>query len=298
MLSKQDDAVFFLDVVEHGSFTRAARAARVPVSTVSRRVARLETRLGVALLVRTTRKVSLTDAGAAYHAHATRAVAALDEAERAAQDLAREPKGTVRMAAAHGVTLLLWPLVAEFLEAHPGIAIELDAREKHVDLVEERYDLALVTGPLRDSSLVARKVLEGAYALFASPRYLARRGMPRTLAELASHDCIAVGEPSWTLRQKGHTRAIPVRGRLRVNEMGLARRAVLDGHGIGRLPPTMVADDVRAGRLLRVLPRVDGGPVPAWLVYPARRALSASLRALLDHLLDRLPRAYGSLTRR
>ncbi|MDF2696469.1 MAG: Transcriptional regulator, LysR family protein [Labilithrix sp.] len=296
-----NDARFFVDVVEHQSFSAAARAARVPVSTVSRRVARLEGRLGVALLVRTTRKLALTDAGRVYHAHAARAVAEIDTGERIAQDLQSVPKGRLRVAAPRGIAGLLWPAISEFLEQYPEVSVELDAQERRVDLVVERYDLMVCTGVLPDSSMIARKILDGAYALFASPAYIARCGRPRTLRALAEHDCVVVGERAktvrWSLRRRGRIVDIAVRGRVRVNEMGLAHQAVLDGHGIGRLPPSMVAADLRAKRLEQLLTDVDAGPIPAWIVYPARSALSAALRALVEHLLERLPRLYAAIKR-
>lgn len=294
-----NDAVFFIEVVDHESFSGAARRVGVPVSTISRRIARLESRLGVALLTRTTRKLALTDAGRVYHDRAVRAVAEIDEAERLAQDLRRAPKGKIRIASPRGIAMLLWPAIAEFLEKYPDVAVDLDAHERRVHLVDERYDLTVVTGPLDDSSMMARKLLEGAYGLFASPMYIARRGAPRSIQQLEQHDCIVVGErrsgATWSLRQGRRSMQVAVRGRIRVNEMGLAHQATLDGYGIGRLPPTMVVADIRAGRLTRVLPNVNGGPVPAWIVYPAGRALSASMRAFVDHLVERVPRLFRDL---
>ncbi|WP_394841930.1 LysR family transcriptional regulator [Pendulispora brunnea] len=291
-----NDARFFLDVIGHGSFSAAARAAGVPVSTVSRRIARLEAGLGVTLLTRTTRQLALTEAGRIYLAHAERAVAELDRAARLVRDLEAKPKGRIRMTASRGVAILIWPAIAAFLQRFPEVTIELDAHERRVNLVEERYDLAVYTGRLDDSSLIARKVLEGVYGLFASPDYLARRGRPRTVRDLEQHDCILVGERAqrtrWPIRQRRRTVRIRVRGRIRVNEIGLAHRATLDGQGIGKLPVAMASADVREGRLERVLPNADSGPIPAWIIYPSSGPLSAGLRALVEHLLAELPRLY------
>jgi DNA-binding transcriptional LysR family regulator len=296
-----NDAAFFTEVVEHGSFSAAARASGVPVSTVSRRIARLELRLGVALLVRTTRSLVLTDAGRAYGDRAVRALAELEEAERLVRDLHERPQGRLRVAAPRGVALLVWPAVAEFLDRFPDVSVDLDAHERRVNLVAERYDVAVYTGPLADSTMIARKLLEGTYGLFASPAYLARRGRPKRLRDLAEHDVVIVADrakqASWALRDGGRGRTLPVRGRVRVNEIGLAHRATLDGYGIGKLPDPLAASDVRAGRLERVLPRVDGGPIPAWIAYPAARVLSRALRAFVDHMVVRVPALFAQLKR-
>jgi DNA-binding transcriptional LysR family regulator len=296
-----NDARFFAEVVDHGSFSAAARAARVPVSTVSRRIARLEARLGIALLVRTTRRLALTDAGRVFHERAARAVAELDAGERLVRDLGAVPRGRLRITAKSGVAALVWPALSEFRRRCPEVEVELDAHERRVDLIEERYDLAIWTGTLEDASVIARKILEGTDVLVAAPAYLDGRGRPRTVRELAAHDCIVVGDRArharWTLRGRRGTAAAGVRGRVAVNEPGLARLAALDGHGIAKLPAAMTAPDVRAGRLERVLPGFDSGPVPAWLVYPQSRAMSAALRALVDYLVERLPALYARLAR-
>src|SRR5258708_3821329 len=136
-----NDARYFTEVVECGSFSAASRGAGVPVSTVSRRIARLESRLGVALLTRTTRRLVLTDAGRVYHDHALRAVGEIDNAERLVQDLRSRPKGRIRLAAPRGIAFLLWPAISEFLDKVPEVDVDLDAHERRVNLLEERYDL-------------------------------------------------------------------------------------------------------------------------------------------------------------
>ncbi|WP_394827938.1 LysR substrate-binding domain-containing protein [Pendulispora albinea] len=296
-----NDARFFAEVVGRGSFSAAARSAGLPVSTVSRRIARLEARLGVALLTRTTRQLALTEAGRVYHDHAVRAVAELDRGEKLVQDLGARPKGRIRLAATYSVAVLLWPTISEFLQRFGDVSITLDAHERRVNLVEERYDLAVRTGELDDSSMIARKVLEGVYGFFASPDYIARRGRPRTVRELGQHDCVLSGDRSkrdrWIVRQRRRTVRVAVRGRIHVNEIGLARQATLDGYGIGRLPLAMASGYVREGHLVRVLPNADSGPIPVWIVYPSRRALSAAMRAFVDYLVERLPRMYEQIKR-
>lgn len=291
--AKLSDVLFFTQVVDRGSFSAAAREVGVPVSTVSRRVARLESSLGTSLLTRTTRRLALTDAGRAYHDHAVRALDELTTAERLVQDLGSSPKGRVRITIPHGVARVLWPAFSEFLERFPDVRLDVEANDRRVDLVEEGYDVAVRTGPLAESTLVARRLYDSAHQLFASPSYIAKHGRLRSLSDLAQHDCVVLSRVSdrttWSLRQGRKSSRVVVRGRIAVNEMSLVRQAAIDGYGIGKLPSTMVAGDVRARRLERVLRSVDAGPSPVWLVYPARRVLPASVRVLVDHLVVRVP---------
>lgn len=293
MTADLDDARVFAQVVELESFSALARKAGVPVSTVSRRVARLEARLGVPLLARTTRKLSLTDAGRIYLAHALRAIEELDAAESTVQALGTGPRGRVRITTPQGLARMLWPLVAEFLAQWPEVRVDLDARDRMVDLVEEGFDLAVRTGPLPDSSLVARKIAESTRQLFASAAYLERRGRPRKVADLATHECIVADLGServvWTLHQHGKVVRVPVHGRVRVNEMGLAVLACIDGCGIAQMPANVAKAFVQDGRVQRVLPQVDAGKTPVWLVHAGGRTPPQAVRAFAEHVATRLP---------
>jgi DNA-binding transcriptional LysR family regulator len=288
-----NDALFFTQVIELGSFSAVARRAGVPVSTVSRRITRLEQRLGTSLIARTTRKLGLTEAGRAYHGHVLRAIDAVELAERSVQELGERPRGRVRITAPRGIAQLLLPLVAEFVALHDEVRIELDARERLVDLVDEGFDLAVRTGELADSGLVARKLLESERQLFASPAYLAAQGRPRRPAELAQHQCLAIHRGSeraaWLLRHGRKKIRVRIDARVRVDEMGLAHLACLAGCGIAMLPANLAALDVDSGALVRVLPAVDGGRTPLWLVHTAARSLPNAARAFADHLIERLP---------
>ncbi|WP_394841891.1 LysR family transcriptional regulator [Pendulispora brunnea] len=294
-----NDAHFFTEVVRRGSFSAVARAANLPVSTVSRHVARLEGRLGVVLLARTTRRVSLTDAGRMYHEHAARAIDELETAQRLVHDLGSSPKGRVRITAPLGIVRRVWPALAEFLATYPDMAVDVEANDRMVDLVEGGFDLAIRTGPLVDSSLVARKLYEGAYGLFASRTYLARRGTPRRAQDLAEHACIIVPKRgnervTWSLTEGKKTVRISVRGRVSVSELSLAYLAALDGHGIVQLPTSFVAGEGASRRkLVRVLPNIDAGRVPVWLVHPSSRVLPAGVRALVEHLVARSPTLFA-----
>ncbi|WP_394831211.1 LysR family transcriptional regulator [Pendulispora rubella] len=294
-----NDAHFFTEVVRRGSFSAVARAANLPVSTVSRHVARLEARLGVVLLARTTRRVSLTDAGRMYHEHAARAIDELETAQRLVHDLGSSPKGRVRITAPLGILRRVWPAVTEFLTTYPDMTVDFEANDRMLDLVEAGFDLAIRTGPLVDSSLVARKLFEGTNGLFASRAYLTRRGTPRRAQDLVDHACIVVPKRgservTWSLTEGKKTVRISVRGRVSASELSLAHLAALDGHGIVQLPTHFAATESSTRRqLVRVLPAVDAGRVPVWLVHPASRALPAGVRAMVEHLVKSAPTLFA-----
>jgi DNA-binding transcriptional LysR family regulator len=285
------DIAVFTKVADAGSFTAAARALDMPKSTVSRRVANLEEALGVRLLHRTTRKVRLTDDGRAYAERCRRAIADLDEAERLLTARRAEPRGTLRVTAPVDFgEQYLGPIVAEYLRRHEDVRVEVELTPRVVDLVEEGFDVAIRLGALPPSALIARRLRGGGAHLYASPRYLARRGAPRTVDDLARHDCIAFrrgGRTSWTLQGPSGERTIERPARLVVNHLPLAREAAVAGLGIAVLPGYLGEDAVRAGRLRRVLSRWATADTPVHAVYPSARQLSAKVRAFLDLLVER-----------
>ena len=285
-----DDVALFVHVVQSASFSAAAKAQGVPVSTVSRRVARLEERLGARLLERTTRRLRLTDVGRTYFAHAERAVDELRQGRDRVRELGVVPRGRVRITAPIGLGPWLTAALALFLVATPEVAIEIDLTERRVDLLDEGFDIALRAGPVDSADFTGREIFVSSRGLYASKAYLARRGRPRRLADLASHDLVATrSSPTgavWTLvTGGGRPRPFTFRPRLVVNELLAARHAAVAGIGITLLPSLHVADDV----LERVLPRVSGERAGMWLLYPAHRSLPAAVRACVDHLLRVLP---------
>ncbi len=286
-----DDMLLFTEVVSAGAITAAAERLGLRKSTVSRRLAALEERLGTRLLERNTRRLRLTEVGREYHAHCARLVAEARAVNQALSEARSTPHGTLRVATFALLGELLTPLVSEFLLRHPQVRVELSLAQTHVDLVAQEHDLALRTGPLADSSLVARRLGSVRTGYYASPAYLGRRGTPRTPDELASHECVLLAEPGtdevWFFTGPRGARTVPVTGRLRVSSERAGHAAVRAGVGLVRLPTHLVAEDVRAGVLVPVLEAVTPPGLPVFAVYPSVRQLPSKVRAFLDLLAER-----------
>jgi len=286
-------ALLFVRVVEAGSLRAASRLTGVPKSTLSRKLAELEERLGARLLQRTTRRIGLTELGRSYHAQASVAVAQLLEAERSISQAQSEPSGTLRLTASTSVgTLLLPELLLAFLKAHPQVRLHVELTDRVVDLVQEGFDLAIRAGPLADSSLVAQRLADLDMHVHASPAYLAAHGRPRTLDDLAKHELLvfsSVGD-SWRFVNGRRAVTIPVSGRLVVNSLSLLRDAAIAGLGLARLPSVIAEPAVHDGRLVRLLEDYAPRPAPLHAVYPSARYVAPAVRALLGLLRERLSR--------
>jgi DNA-binding transcriptional LysR family regulator len=282
----------FARVVEAGSFTAAAAALGVRKSSVSRSVTALEETLGIRLLQRTTRRLSLTDAGAAYYARARDALAAIEEAQRAASSRGAEARGVVRITAPVNLAGDLANVTSAFVRAHPAVRVEVSLTARFVDLVKEGFDLAVRAGPLVDSSLLARKLGEDEIGLFASPAYLDRAGRPRRLSDLARHDCILYRAPGatavWRLSGPRGEEEVSVRGRVETDEFAFVRASAREGVGIAFIPIGMVASLVEGGELERVLSRYALRGSPLHVVWPSRGFEPAAVRLLRDALVEAL----------
>lgn len=283
----------FAKVVESGSFARAAERLSLSTSAVSRQVADLEAHLDVRLLNRTTRRLSLTEAGQAFYERCVQLLADLEEAEASVRPMTLEPKGTLRITC--GVTFgerYLAPALAEFASLHPSITFDLDLSDRAADLVEEGFDLAIRIGTIGAQTLVSRRLGSTALVCCASPDYLRRRGTPEAPGDLATHDCLAYTlstlQQTWSFTARDGTTvegAASVRHRANSGRM-LATMAVA-GMGIVLEPDFIVAPDVCAGRLVRVLADYQPPRSPIAAVYPSRRHLSAKVRSLVDFLAAR-----------
>ncbi|WP_437757157.1 LysR family transcriptional regulator [Sorangium sp. So ce1389] len=285
----------FVRVVDEQGFTAAARVLGLPKSSVSRSVALLEEALGARLLHRSTRSVRLTEAGAAFYERASRGVASLEEAAAMVADLQATVRGPIRITAPVDAGIsLLGPHVARFVRRHPAVRIDVVLTGRVVDLVEEGFDLALRAGPVRDGSLIARKIGQVEDALYASPRYLERAGAPRSLGDLAAHRCVLFratrGRAAWTLQGPAGDETVEVEGPVAVDDLSFVRRALLAGVGIGLLPGFLCARDVARGRLVRVLPSHVSTGAPVNLVYPSARYLPHRVAAFRDFLVEALTR--------
>jgi len=287
-----NEIVVFARVVQAGSFVGASRELAMPKSTVSRKVAELEERLGARLLHRTTRKLSLTDVGRAYYQHAERVVAEMEEAERAVTLLQDAPRGLLRVSAPLNFGYL-GPLVTSFLAKYSEVELELVCTDRVVDLVEEGYDVALRVGVLADSTLVARSLGAIRSVIVASPALLDRRGRPGSPEELADYPCIAFGggaRTAWRVVRDGVVTTVKVEARLIVNDFEFLEDAARRGLGVAMIPNFRCIEDLRAGTLERLLPEWCSGETPLHAVYPSTRHLSPKVVAFLDHLRDQISR--------
>jgi DNA-binding transcriptional LysR family regulator len=290
--------IIFAKVVETRSFTAAGRELGLPKSTVSRKVAQLEERLGAVLLERTTRKLSLTEVGAAFYERCARISLEVDEAEHAVQGH-RDPQGLLRLTAPpEFATACLSELVSEFLLMHPRVDIELELTDRAVDMIEEGVDLAIHVGPLVDAGSAARLLGPIPRYLVASPSYLQRRGIPERPQDLEHHDLVVLGNPRRTptleLRgREGESVVIGNRPRLVANSVTTLRDAVLAGVGVGMLPAFRCAEELENGALRSFLHDWTHTDAPSHAVYPSSRHLSAKVRSFLDYLVARLQSEPG-----
>lgn len=282
----------FVRVVRAGSFTAAAAELGLPKSSLSRSVANLEAELGVRLLHRTTRRLTLTDVGHTFYDSVRGAVETLDAAHERALEHDTQPRGVVRLSAAPDFVALASMLV-EFTARYPGIQVDVRLTPRYVDLATEGIDIAIRAGRLQDSSLVARRVGTAELALFAAPAYLRRKGRPKKCADLAGHDWVLFRAPhhraSLELHSDGGTHTVEITGALNVDEMSFARSACVAGAGIAALPFQGVIAELRDGSLERVLPGYAIGGTPLWVVLPSAQYVPRRVALLRDFLADRLP---------
>jgi DNA-binding transcriptional LysR family regulator len=289
-----NDIAMFVQVVHCGSFAEAARRLGMPPNTVSRRIQQLETRLGTRLLQRSTRKLTLTSAGQGFH---ERCVGAVDDLLEAGQDLitgSSEPSGRVRVAApADFFDFFEMAWVSEFLTAYPRVRLDFVLSDAKADLIAEQIDVAFRGGPLRDSGYVGRQILDPrSVGMVASPDYLAARGSPRTLQDLASHDCVISAHPgghaTWHLIGPKGEEEIQVTGRFSGNTAQSLRKAAVAGLGIALLPPLMAKLEVDAGVLVPVLPQYQPNGYGLNVLYPSRRQLPPAVSAFIGLVIRKM----------
>jgi DNA-binding transcriptional LysR family regulator len=284
----------FAEVVEAKSFSRAAARLGMPTSTVSAKVARLEDRLGVTLLRRTTRRLDLTPAGQGYYDRCVRALAELSDAERELTELTEDPAGPLRITAPADLTQMrLAPLVGPFLARHPRVSVDLIVTNRRVDLIAEGIDLAVRIGKLRDSSMIARKFLDVRAGFWASRDYLARTTPPATVTDLRDHPLIgmASADSLVTLRDEtGSQVPVDMTGRISTDDMLTCKTLIEAGAGIGLLPDFMAETSPGNTPLVRILPQLSSDPVTAYFLYPTQRFLPRPVRAFIDFALENTSR--------
>jgi DNA-binding transcriptional LysR family regulator len=296
-INRSGEMEVFVRVVERGGFSPAARACGMTPSAVSKLIARLEARLGARLVNRSTRKLLLTPEGCTFYERATRVLADLEEAERGAAT-GEQAVGRIRLnISASYSTHILAPVLAEFLVNYPGITLDIVQTDVVIDLLAERTDVAVRAGPLKSSSLVARKLGETTMAIVASPAYLGRFGVPKTVADLDTHNRLGFGYvrtvDGWPLRNidngNGETIVVPTLGRVHASDGEALRQMALGGVGLARLAAFTVRKDIEEGRLLPVLEQHNPGDREAFhAIYIGQGGpLPSRVRLLLDFLAER-----------
>ncbi|RKP54833.1 LysR family transcriptional regulator [Pararobbsia silviterrae] len=280
----------FMRVVETGSFTAAAQLMATTTAHVSRSISDLETHLRTRLLNRTTRRLALTEAGERYLHRCEQIVAYVDEAEAEARHAQARPAGTLRL---HAMSSLarhyLMAAIARYHERYPEVFVDLTLSQRMPDLLEEGLDVSMiVSSQLPDSGLISQKLGESRTVVCASPRYLARRGTPASVADLANHDCVqlqsaaVVSTDRWPFTGPEGEQTVTVRGPLRVNSAESLRIALEDGMGIGLLPAFTALESLRDGSLVRLLPDFSLPALSVYALYPSRQYLDAKIRAWIE----------------
>jgi DNA-binding transcriptional LysR family regulator len=290
-MDRLEAMIVFTRVAEMESFTDAARSLRLPKASVSLAVQRLEERLGARLLHRTTRRVRLTQDGAAFYERAKDLLADADEVESMFRASGESIAGRIRVdMPTRTARLQVIPALPTFLAAHPGIEVELGCADRPVDLVREGYDCVVRAGTTADTGLVARRIGELQLLNLASPAYLERYGTPRRIEDLARH--VVVGwapvlgstPAGWEYEDDGEWKELPMRALVTVNNAESYRAACLAGLGLVQIPRQTIDPDLDEGRLVEVMPRRRAQPMPLSILYPHRRQLSRRVRVFMDWL--------------
>jgi len=281
----------FVAVIENGGFSAAARTLGISKSAVSKRITQLERHLGVRLLHRTTRKLSLTEAGERYFEHAAQALTAAGQAEDAVTELQGEPQGKLKISSPMSFGRLhVAPLIPKLMRRYPKLQIDLVMDDRKVDLVAEGYDLSIRGGILPDSTLIARKLAPLHQVLCASPEYIERHGLPSTPEELTGHNCVLFSLSSdankWTLIDADGSQSVLVSGSYQVNNSEAILEALRQGIGIGRLPTFVAGPDLKTGRLVKLFESWRIPDFAIYAVFPEREYLPAKVRVFLDFAIE------------
>ena len=286
----------FVKTIEVGNFSALGRQLHMAPSSISRQINNLEEELGVRLLQRTTRNISLTEAGQIYYERVSKILDDLDEAQLAVTQLQANPKGVLRLNVAipFGERIIV-PLIPEFLTLYPDLKMDLVLEDRAIDLVEERVDLAIRIGRLGDSSIVARKLADNQFVVCATPQYFEMHGRPNTPADLTHHNCIINTNifncDTWQFSRGDSTQNISVSGNFLANTGGALYRAILSNLGIALLPTWFVGEDIQRGKLHVALDKYEVN-LPAmtnsaiYALYPAGQYLPPKVRVFIDYLLN------------
>lgn len=291
-MDKMAEYTVFVRVVEDGGFSAAARVLRLTPSAISKQIARLEDRLGVRLINRTTRRLGLTDEGRSFYDRCVGILADIDEAEESLIRSSDSPRGKLHINT--GVAFgrnQIGPLIPAFLARYPDIEVDITMTDSLSDLVEEGVDVAIRFGFLQDSTLVARHLADSRRAICASPAYLEKHGVPQHPKDLVNHNCLAFGHlphlNDWVFKMPDGELTFRPKGNFTANNGEAIHDMAVNGLGITRMAEFLVSSDVKSGKLVRVLQNyyrdID---VPVHAIYPTKRHLSAKVRAFVDYLVE------------
>jgi DNA-binding transcriptional LysR family regulator len=288
------DAAVFCQVVESGSFTAAAERLGLSRSVVSKYISRLEDRLGARLLNRTTRRLSLTEAGQAFFTRSQRGLQEIEAAEAEVSSLQAAPRGKLRLNTPMSFGILhIAPAIADFIACYPELSVDMNLDDRQVDLVEEGFDLAIRIAELPDSSLIARRLGPCRHVVCASPEYIKQHGPARSPDDLRRHKVLTYryqDSPSeWRfVSPEGRFASIPVTGSIQMNNSLAIREAVLNGAGITLTPSFIVGEDIKTGRLEQLLPEYRSQEISIYAVYPERRHLLPKVQAFINFMKQRI----------
>jgi DNA-binding transcriptional LysR family regulator len=282
----------FTAVVDADSFAGAADKLDMSRGMVTRYVAQLEAHLGVRLLNRTTRKLSLTEAGSDYYQRAIQVLGMIEEAETSVAQQASVPRGTLRVTSsvAFGVRHLGWA-ITEYLQKYPGVHVDVTLNDRTVDLIEEGFDLAIRVTSQIDPGLIARRLTRARIVTCASPGYLKKHGTPKIPAELAGHNCLSYAyspeQKDWRFRRKGVDQTVPISGNLRGNNGDILVIAAIEGLGVALQPTFVIYEALRQKKLVRILADWEADELSVFAVYPNRKFLPPKVRSFIDFIAER-----------
>lgn len=285
--------LLYYEVVNAGSITQAAARLRMPKSTISRKLALLEEQMGTMLLRKSTRKLHTTDIGAAFYEHCARIAQEFEDARLQTSEMQTELRGTLRVALPMDFgAVWLGYAISEFSRAHPEVQFEIELSNRPVDLLEERFDIAVHLGPLQESRLISRPIGRLRRGVYASPEYLKRKGVPTSIDEVAAHDCILTElqrrEGVWSFRKRSRDQTVEIGGKFVVNSTALARELALGGMGLSVLPNLMCINVLRSGRLVRVLTEWEAPSLQANALILNRSRIPQRTRMFLEFLAKTL----------
>lgn len=283
-----NEMAIFAVVVGSGSFTKAADKLKLPKSTVSRKVSQLEKRVGVRLINRTTRNLKPTETGKLYYDHCLRMVEQAEEADRVVNNMQAEPSGLLRISTplAFGTPFFIG-VIKRFMEKYPKVSVEVIADDKSVDMLDMEIDMAFRVGPLSDSSLVTRNLGSARLSLVAAPSYLAKHGAPKSIDDLKNHSCIAHPGSQWFFKGAGgQIIEADINPRMKANDMMMLKNMTLSGFGIGAVPQIIISEDVKAGRLVTLLPDTPFQERTFYMVFPSRREPPSKVVAFTEFVIE------------